>query len=200
MVDDRDRATGRQACAQDLERMLRGNAWFMGVLHAVRDCAPPDWLVGGGVIRSMVWDRLHGHAQPTPLADVDVAFFDPDDLRPERDRDVQAQLLARRPDVPWEATNQAAVHLWYERAFGYAVPPLHSSEEAIGTWPETATCVAVRLLDDDALWIVAPLGLDDLFQMVLRRNPRRASLEQFRKRAREKRTLEKWPQVRWVDG
>jgi hypothetical protein len=31
---------------------LQSNDWFMRALAAVRDCDPPDWLVGGGVIRS----------------------------------------------------------------------------------------------------------------------------------------------------
>jgi uncharacterized protein len=41
--------------------------------------------------------------------------------------------------VPWEAKNQAAVHLWYERRFGQAVGPLTSIAEAVATWPETVS-------------------------------------------------------------
>jgi uncharacterized protein len=187
-------------CERELGRILRANDWFMTVLAAARDCDPPDWLVGGGVIRSTVWDHLHGYDRPTPLADVDVAFFDPHDLRPERDEAVQSQLLDRLPGVPWQAKNQAAVHLWYEERFGYAVSPLTSIEDAVGTWPETATCVAVRLLADDDLRVVAPFGLEDLLGQILRRNPRRASLELFRRRVQEKRIREKWPGVRVIDG
>ena len=151
------------------------------------------------MIRNLVWDSLHCFAEPTPCADVDIAFFDPHDLSPQRDRAVQAQLSASRPDVPWEATNQAAVHLWYERVFGYVVPPLISSADAIGTWPETATCVGVRLLPNDELLIVAPYGLSDLFNMILRRNPRRVSRTEFRRRIQEKKIQDKWPRVRIVD-
>lgn len=100
---------------QDLRRVIRAHDWFMTVLRAVRDCAPPDWYVGAGVIRNLAWDFLHGYPQPTPLADIDVAFFDPHDLSRERDQWVQQQLCERLPDVPWEATNQAAVHVWYEQ-------------------------------------------------------------------------------------
>jgi hypothetical protein len=42
----------------------------------------------------------------------------------------------------------------------------------VSTWPETATSIAVRLLANDELHVVAPCGLADLFGMVLRRNPR----------------------------
>jgi hypothetical protein len=45
---------------------------------------------------NLVWDHLHQYQTPTPLADVDVIFFDPQDVRPERDRMVQQQL-AQKP-------------------------------------------------------------------------------------------------------
>jgi hypothetical protein len=90
-----------------LQHLIRSNDWFMTALEAVRDCNPPDWFVGSGVVRNIVWDHSHGYTQPTPLTDVDVAFFDPDDLTPGRDRAVQEQLLNRLPDVPWQAKNQA---------------------------------------------------------------------------------------------
>ena len=172
----------------------------MAVLKAVRDCEPPDWFVGAGVIRNLVWDHLHEYTHPTLIRDVDVAFFDPHDLGPEREAALQAQLSNRLPNIPWEATNQAAVHSWYEKVFGYAVPALTSSKEAISTWPETATSIGVRLLPDGDLLVEAPFGLEDLFQMVLRRNPRRVSIEQFRRRVIERKLEEIWPKVRVMDG
>jgi len=184
---------------RELISIIRSNSWFMGVLKTARTYNPPDWLVGAGVIRNIVWDHLHGLREPTPLADVDVIFFDANDLSPERDRAVQEQLAALQADIAWEATNQAAVHLWYEEVFGFPVPPFHSSEEAVGTWPETATCVAVRLLANDELQVVAPCGLSDLFRMVLRRNPRRVTREMFRQRLQAKRITEKWPRVQVID-
>ena len=99
-----------------------------------------------------------------------------------------------------EATNQAAVHLWYKGVFGFSVPALHSSEEAVGTWPETATSVAVRLLATDQIRIVAPYGLSDLFNMVLRRNPCRVTNEQFVQRLHSKQIVSKWPCVQVIDA
>lgn len=183
---------------QKLTQLLRSTPWFLSILETVRACDPPDWLVGAGAIRNLVWDHLHQYQTPTPLADVDVIFFDPQHLYPERDQMVQQQLAQRLPHVAWEATNQAAVHLWYEEAFGFAVPALHSSEEAVGTWPETATSVAVRLLATDKLHLVAPCGLADLFNMVLRRNPCRVTQEQFAQRVHSKQILRKWPHVQVI--
>ncbi len=137
---------------------------------------------------------MQGYERRTFLA------FDPTDLGKEREHRWEDQLARLMPGVPWQVKNQAAVHLWYERAFGYAVPPLHSVEEAVATWPETATSVAVRLLPDDEIYVIAPYGLGDLFQMILRRNPARVSLEHFRRRYRDKAIGTKWPRVQFIDG
>jgi hypothetical protein len=77
-------------------------------------------------------------------------------------------------------TNQAAVHLWFERYFGHAVPPLASLEEAVASWPEYATCVGLRLEANDAITVIAPHGLEDLFGLLVRRNPVRVSVETYR--------------------
>lgn len=182
-----------------LQMLITQNERVMTIFRTVRGCDPPDWLVGAGLIRNLVWDHLHGYSQPTPPRDIDVAFFDPADLSPERDEAVTAQLTAVLPTVEWEATNQAAVHLWYAEMFGKTVPPLTSSAEAIATWPETATCTAVRLLPDDSLHIVAPFGLGDLFQMILRRNPARVTQAQFQQRLRDKQIKQKWPLVKVIE-
>jgi hypothetical protein len=183
------------AAALRFEDIVRTTPWLMDVLRAAREVDAPDWLVGAGAMRNAVWDRLHGYPAPTALADVDVGFFDPADVTPERDRAVEDALRARLGGVPWQAKNQAAVHLWYESRFGYAVEPLSSSADAVGTFPETATAVAVRLWPDDGLTVVAPCGLDDLLGLVHRHNPRRASVEIYERRLTEKRIAERWPRV-----
>ena len=92
-------------------------------------------------------------------------------------------------------TNQAGVHLWFERHFGHPVAPLRSLEEAIASWPEYATAVGIRLDDDDRLHVLAPLGLHDLFAMVVRRNPARVSVATYRERVAAKRYTHRWPHV-----
>ena len=168
----------------------------MEALEAARAVDPPDWLIGAGAVRTAVWDRLHGFEQRSELADVDLVFFDPADLSPERDREVQAMLAAELPSVPWDAKNQAAVHVWYPAKFGHDVEPLSSSADGVATWPETATCVAVRLEQDNRLEIIAPYGVDDLLDLVYRRNPARVSVQEYERRLRSKRISERWPRVR----
>jgi uncharacterized protein len=171
----------------------------MRVLEAAWASQAPDCWVGAGALRDLVWDQLHAGFSPERVKDVDVAFFDPHDLRPERDQAVEDQLTRLLPGERWDAKNQAAVHLWYERRFGLAVEPLHSTADGVATWPETATAVAVRLRGDGELAIIAPCGLSDLLTGVWRRNPRRVTVEESRRRIRAKRVAERWPRVRVID-
>jgi uncharacterized protein len=181
-----------------LESLVRSTPWLLEALRAARDVDPPDWLVGGGVLRDLVWDRLHGQSRPAPPRDVDLAFFDPTRLDRARDAEVEQALAARLPGVPWDAKNQAAVHTWYGRVFGGRVAPLRSAADGVATWPETATAVAVRLLPHDRLEVVAPCGLDDLFGLVCRRNPRRVTVDHYHRRLHDKRIAERWPRVEIV--
>lgn len=169
------------------------------VLAAVRDADLPNWAVTSGVIRNLVWDHLHGYPTPSPVKDVDVAFFDPTDLSRDRDRAIEADLARRLPAVPWDVANQAGVHLWYADKFGHSMDPITSLEDGIGRYPETATSVGVGLDHDGRVTVIAPRGLDDLWGMVLRRNPRQVSRELFRKRLEDKRITERWPLVTVID-
>jgi hypothetical protein len=120
-------------------------------------------------------------------------------LNAEREAQVLGELVRHAPELPWDVKNQAAVHLWYPQVFGLTVEPLVSSADAVATWPETATAVAIRLLPIDRIEIVAPFGLVDLFGLVCRRNPRRVTLEEYRRRIRHKRIAQRWPLVTILD-
>jgi hypothetical protein len=88
------------------------------------------------------------------------------------------------------------VHLWYHDRFGGdPVEPHTSIVDAVGTWPETATAVAVRLRAGDAIEVCAPYGLDDLLGGVWRRNPRRISIAQSLARLDRHQPSRRWPAV-----
>lgn len=180
----------------ELRDIVRSNRWFMALLHAVRNEDLPDWVIAAGVIRNIVWDHLHGYASPTPVKDVDVAFFDRADISRERDSAIEQSLKEKIPEVEWDVTNQAGVHLWYEAKFGHPIPPITSIEDAVSRNPETVTSVGVRLEADESLTIVAPLGLEDLFAIVLRHNTKQVTREYFEQRLRDKAIEKRWPKVR----
>ena len=181
----------------ELDALIRGSEWFMRVLRCIRSEQVPDAWTGAGALRDLVWGELYGTGfRPDDVHDVDVAFFDPGDLSRDYDDLMTGRLRARCADVPWQARNQAAVHTWYAGKFGGDPPaPLTSIADAVGTWPETATAVAVRLGKEDALEVCAPVGLTDLMRGVWRRNPRRVSLDESLARLRRHRPAERWPAV-----
>lgn len=182
--------------ADRLAELIRASPWLMRALRAARDLGLADWCIGAGAVRSLVWDALHGfESKPSALSDIDLVYFDASDLSAERDVALQRRLASEHPELPWEVTNQAAVHLWFAGHFGYEVEPLPSLEAAVATWPEYATAVGVELNADDSLRIIAPFGLDDLFGMTVRRNPARASAAIYRRRVADKRYRERWPRV-----
>jgi hypothetical protein len=181
-----------------LAEIVAATPWLMRALRAVRSVGPPGACIGAGAVRSTVWNSLHGHLDSSPATDVDVVYFEPGDMSPHTQAEYERRLAGVAPDLQWEVVNQAAVHLWYEKAFGQAVPPLRSLEEGVASWPETATSVAVRLEADDRVRVVAPLGLEDLFDCVVRWNPARATVSMFRARVEAKRYSERWPRVRII--
>jgi uncharacterized protein len=182
----------------ELIRLVSDNHWMLRVLQAARVVNAPHWWIGAGVVRDLVWDTRVGGFDPERVKDVDLAFFDPADLRRERDEQVEHALREEAPDIPCDAKNQAAVHTWYANRFGVEVEPLRSVADAVATWPETATAVAVRLDQHDRIQVLAPFGLDDLFDGVWRHNPRRVTVDEFRRRLAKKQVHRRWPHVQVV--
>lgn len=169
----------------------------MAALDAVSDLGISQWCIGAGVIRNIVFDHLDG-ATTTPIRDVDVAYFDVSDLTEHADRRYEGILKQCMPHVPWEVTNQAAVHLWFHTKFGYRVPPVDSIVEAVATWPETCTAVAVTKVLGEDYRVYAPCGLEDLFGMVIRRNPKRIDVRTYNARILTKRYDRYWKSVKII--
>lgn len=177
--------------------ILSEHPWFMAAIDAASDLGLSQWCIGAGVIRNIVFDYLDG-GSTTPIRDVDVAYFDISDLSEHKDREYEGILKVRMPNVPWEVTNQAAVHLWFHKKFGYRVPPVNSIEEAVATWPETCTAVAVTKLHKDEYKIYTPCGLEDLFGMKIRRNPVRVDVRTYNARISSKQYDQCWKSVRII--
>jgi hypothetical protein len=178
--------------------VVRRAPQLMRALRAAREVDAPDWLVTAGAVRDAVWDALQGRPATAAPRDVDLAFFDPIDLTSAREQAVEARLKALTLDLRWEARNKAGAHLWYPKAFGIHVPPFASCAEAIATFPETASCVGIRLLRDDDLLVVAPHGLADLLDGICRHNSTLLPAELYERRVTEKGWRMRWPGLTYV--
>jgi uncharacterized protein len=186
--------------APELFAIVTGCEWMLDLIGVVSTSGLPDAWIGAGAIRDLVWDSKFGAGfDSSRVKDVDVAFFDKRDLRPERDRRAADVLKHARPQVNWDAKNQAAVHTWYEARYGVRVDAFRSIREAVGSWPETATAVAIRVAEPNGpLEVLAPCGLDDLLDGLWRRNPVRVSASESLRRLADKRKNWRWPGVRVI--
>ncbi len=160
----------------------------------LKDC----WLVAGCLFQT-VWNLKCGEPPAAQIRDYDVFYFDPADLSyEEEDREIRrlAQAFAGL-DVSIELRNQARVHLWYEKRFGHAYPPLSGSTVGIDRFLVACTCVGVRCTGNEPQDVYATFGLGDLYAGILRNNPANSKPELFEKKAASYR--ERWPWLR-VEG
>jgi hypothetical protein len=159
-----------------VEAIVRATPNLMHVLTTARDLDLPDWLVFSGAIYQPVLNHLTGRAPDYGIKDYDLGYFDPADTSYEAEDAVIRRVAAAfaptfREMV--EVRNQARVHLWFEDKFGEAYAPLPNTAEALERFVSPLFAVGVRLEADGRLTIVAPFGLEDLFALRLRPNPRR---------------------------
>ena len=76
------------------------------------------------------------------IKDYDVIYFDRDVSYEAENKVIQAaEKLFKDLDAKVEIRNQARVHVWFEKHFGYKSKPFLSSEEGINSWRTTATAV-----------------------------------------------------------
>lgn len=148
----------------------------------------PDGCLAAGFVRNLVWDQLHGYLQPTPLNDVDFIYFCQADCSEQRDRTLEQQLLAQT-GLPWSVKNQARMHLRNQDR------PYHSTADAMSYWVEIETAVGARLADDGALQMIAPFGLQALFDLTITLNPKKHKVQDFQQRIVEKNWLQLWPKL-----
>ena len=90
-------------------------------------------------------------------------------------------------EAPWSAKNQARMHLKNNDA------PYLSVEDAMTYWVEVETAVGVFLSDEGSLELMAPLGLDSLFNQSITINNKRPKPNAFWQRVESKRWLKLWP-------
>lgn len=133
--------------------------------------ALPDAWLSGSTLAQVWWNRIFGLPPTHGIADLDLVYFDGEDLSEAGEAAQTGRVQAAFDEVPVriDVKNQARVHLWYAARFGYAIPPYRCCAEAIATFPTTAAAVGVRA-HDGRIETLAPFGLDDLLRPIVRPN------------------------------
>jgi uncharacterized protein len=178
----------------DVARLLASTPPLRELLHEVAALRLPQGCIAAGMVRNAVWDALHERAPCLHASsDVDVIYFDPERLDCEHETRLEALLSERRPDIQWQVRNQARM------AERNGDPPYLGACDATRYYPETATAISARLSDDEII-VEAPLGLADLFALIVRPTPNFAQRPAaYRARLASKDWAETWPRLRFVD-
>ena len=170
-----------------LKELILADPLRMQALVALKQLKLSDCWIAAGFIRNLVWDYLH--QQTTQLNDIDVIFFDAQNLHQERENEVLEQLKKRAPDLPWSVKNQAIMHSQN------GDPPYRDCKDAMSYWPEKQTAVAVRLNRDDQIELIHCFALEHLFSKKITHNPKRAR-STFDYRVGKKAWLSTWNGLR----
>jgi hypothetical protein len=178
--------------AVQLQALIASDPQRLRILQQVRELDLPDCWVAAGFVRSAVWDHLHQRSDSPLPQDIDVIWFDRSQTSPARDAELETVLRQQDESLQWSVKNQARMHLRNGDA------PYASATEAMRYWPETATAVAVRLDEQGRLEVAAPLGLEDLFDLIVRPTGRFKDEKQpiYRERLSSKNWQATWPQLK----
>lgn len=177
-----------------VQAILGADPVRLRILQQVRALDLPDCWVAAGFVRSAVWDHLHQRPTSALPEDIDVIWFDPDNASAERDADLETRLRHSDPTLDWSVKNQARMHLRNDD------PPYTSASQAMTHWVETATAIAVRLTPTGAIEVAAPLGLEDLFGLIVRPTERFRGEKYpiYQARQRDKDWPARWPKLRYA--
>src|SRR5579875_120209 len=179
-----------------LESMLAKSSTIAEILKRAPDLHLQNWYVGAGAVVQTVWNELHGFELTRGIEDCDLVYFDTDTRYEAEDRYIrEGRALFQDLRIEVEIRNEARVHLWYEEKFGERIKPYISVEDAINTWPTTATSVGVRY-SNGKFQVYAPYGLHDLLAMIVRPNKALVSQEVYEKKA--ERWQKVWPKLKII--
>lgn len=182
-----------------LTDILRADPTLVHVLTVLRDLDLPDWRLFSGAVYQAVWNAQTGRPVGYGVRDYDVGYFGSDVSWDAEDVVIKRVAAAFEPPLreQVEVRNQARVHLWFQDKFGEAYEPLTCTDDAPARFVAPAFAVGVRLEADDAISVIAPFGLEDVFDMVIRPNPERQRARGWDRVIANARG--RWPEIAEVD-
>lgn len=183
---------------EELRRIIEADPDIAAMLAAMRTFEAPDlWLVSG-VLFQTVWNKLEGHPRGHGILDYDLFYFDPDTSEEAEDRWIKrAAKHFAFAEREVQLRNQARVHLWYPKKFDIPYPQLHASCDGINQFLMPACMVGVRPTAS-GVEIFAPLGLNDIFDRLIRPNPLWQGPPRTEYLVKAKRYMQDWPSLRLV--
>ena len=180
-----------------LLRIVLENPVVKNVLDSTGELGLPNWFVGAGCIAQTVWNKYHGYELTQNISDIDLVYFDNNDLSYEGEDEIISRTKSKFSGMPIsiDVKNQARVHLWYGKHFGYDITPYSSIEDALRSWPTTATSIGIRR-ENEGYTVFAPFGLDDLLGLIVRAN--KVQINEDIYKSKVERWTKCWPKLKVV--
>jgi hypothetical protein len=172
-----DRPIGAQC--KLLEEILRVNRSLYNVIESIDRFNLKNYYISAGCISQTVWNYQRNYKIDYGINDIDVIFFDVDDLSEETEKETEHRINDFYAGIGCsiDVTNEARVHLWYHEKFGITIPPYISSESAVNSWIP-ATAVGVKYIDG-IFTVYAPYGMNDMYSGTIRPNKALATKQHF---------------------
>ncbi|VAW90415.1 hypothetical protein MNBD_GAMMA17-1438 [hydrothermal vent metagenome] len=171
-----------------ISRWILGDKFRLECLRAAESTLNYEWYLSAGFVRNLVWDKLQGNEKVTPLNDIDLIYFDPSNISPNQDIEIENELVKSMPGSNWSVKNQARMSLKHgHNSYGGCI-------EAMSYWPEIQTAVAVTITKKGAISVRSPFPACEVIRLAATRNPKCTS-NVFQSRISSKKWLELWPKL-----
>jgi uncharacterized protein len=182
----------------DFYTIIKQNSYLDDVIKIASSEQIEKFYIGAGAVTQTIWNFIFGYELTYGIDDIDIVYFNNDDLS-ELAEDIVIKVLSQKlKHIPFhmDIKNQARTHLWYKDKFGYDVLAVSSIKDAIDRWPTTATSIGLRINRDNDMEIYAPFGLDDLFSGTVRANKRQITSEIYDRKVQK--WIRKWPNLKII--
>jgi len=135
-----------------VSKWISDDEFRLECLRFAKSVVKPEWYISAGFVRNLVWDKLQGHKERTPLNDIDFIYFDPANISPDQDHEIENYLIKAMPACNWSVKNQARMSF------------------NMSYWPEIQTAVGVTVTSEGELSVASPFTASEIIKLAVTRN------------------------------
>ena len=151
--------------------IISENNELMDILDYVSQLNLPNFYIAAGSIFQTVWNYYDKKALNYNIKDIDIIYFDNNDLRVEKDLEIYNKVISysksRGYNYDIDVSNEARMHIWKKINEGINIEPYSCSEDAISRWIATVHAIGITKINGN-IKIYAPYGLSDILTKTIR--------------------------------
>jgi len=174
---------------EKVSKWISEDSFRVSCINATSSLISDEWFISAGFVRNLVWDKMHGYENNTPLNDIDIIYFNSSHISLSYDVEIENALKNIMPMCKWSVKNQARMSIKHGHI------PYQGCIEAMSYWPEIQTAIGVTKLPDEKLTVASPFNPNKVVQLAVTRNPKCTSID-FYERMKKKGWEKLWPELR----